>query len=84
MCVRILLCMCPHATMCVLILLASQVLKRLYVCPHTTSGHYICVLILLASQVLKRLYVCPHTTSGHYICVLILLASPGAEAAAAP
>jgi hypothetical protein len=54
---------CPHAAMCVLVLL--------YMCPHTaiyvSSYCYICVLILL--------YMCPHTTiyvlhvsSYYYIC----------------
>ena len=66
-CVRILLCMCPHATVCVLILL--------YMCPHS------CVLMLL--YVSSYCFMCPHTAmyvSSCYcmcphatVCVLILL-----------
>ncbi len=56
---------CPHTTICVLMLL--------YVCPRTTvyvsSYYYICVPI--------PLYMCPHTTiyvsSCYYMCVLELL-----------
>ena len=54
--------MCPHTTICVLILL--------YMCPHST----IFVLILLRMcphttiRVLILLYMCPHST----ICALIL------------
>ena len=66
-CVRILLHVCSHSTICVLILLCPHSTR----CPHTTtyvsSYYYKCVLILLG--VLILLYRCPHTT----ICVLILL-----------
>jgi hypothetical protein len=58
--------MCPHTTICVLILLY---LSSCYcMCPHTT----ICVLILLYVFVLILLYVCSHTTismfSYYYMC----------------
>ncbi len=49
-CVLILLYMCPHTTTCVRILL-------LYMCPHSTmcpQYYYVCVLIL---------YIRPHTTT---------------------
>jgi hypothetical protein len=64
--VRILLYLCPHATMCV----SPYIL--LYKCPHTT----ICVLQLLymcphtAIYVSPYYYMCPHT---NFTCVLILL-----------
>jgi hypothetical protein len=78
MCVLI-LHMCPHPTICVLILL--------YRCPHTTihvsSYCYVCVRILLymcphtAMCVRILLYMCPHTaicvSAYYYTCVLILL-----------
>ncbi len=60
-CVLILLCMCPHAT----------------ICPHTniyvSSYYYVCVLMLLSVliqiYVSSYYYMCHHAT----ICVLILL-----------
>ena len=73
MCVRILLCMCPHTTVYVSAYYCVCVLILLCMCPHTTvyvSAYYcVCVLILLC--------MCPHTTvyvSSYYcVCVLILL-----------
>ncbi len=63
--VRILLHLCPHATICV----PSYIL--LYVRPHTItylpSYYYMCVLILLL-YVSSYYYMCPHTA----LCVLIL------------
>jgi hypothetical protein len=72
MCVRILLYVCPHTTICVSAYYHICVRILLYVCPHTTicvSAHYhLCVRTLL--------YVCPHTTicvSAHYyMCVRTL------------
>jgi hypothetical protein len=72
MCVRILLYMCPHATI-------YAFHRLVYMCPHTTiyvsSYYYTCVLILL--------YMCPHTTihvsSYYYICVLIPAAAIAAK-----
>ncbi len=76
-CVLILLYMCPHATICVLLLLQ---LILLYICPHTTTyvcSPYcmlptVCVRIpLLNIRVCILLYMCPHTsisvTSYYYI-----------------
>ena len=71
-CVFILLCMGPHTTVCVLILLymlGMQVIQRIpatvYMCLHTTMyvSSYYCICVLI------RLCMCPHTT----LCVLILL-----------
>jgi hypothetical protein len=74
--------MCPHATICVLILLymcphnTTFVSSYDYMCPHATicvlilqyvSSYYICVLMLL--YMCPHITMCPHTT----ICVLILL-----------
>ncbi len=56
-CVLILLCMCPHTTMCVLILL------------YVSSYYYICVLYILIPLVQLYADVSPYV----YICVLILL-----------
>jgi hypothetical protein len=53
--------LCPHTTICVLILLSVS--SYYYMCPHTS----ICVLILLS--VSAYYYLCPHTS----ICVRILL-----------
>ncbi len=62
---------CPHTTMCVLILLHvfpyTPICVRILLCV-SSYYCYICVLILL--------YICPHTTiyvSSYYICVLVLL-----------
>ena len=72
-CVRILLYMCPHTTMCPHICVPAyskekqsddeKVSTLAYVCPHTT----VCVRILM----------CPHTTicvsPSYYVCVRILV-----------
>ena len=53
--------MCPHTTICVLILL--------FLCPHTAMSIYYVCLHTTIYLPLIILHMCPHTT----ICVLILL-----------
>ena len=81
LCALVLLYMCPHTTICVLILLYPIcVLILQYVSSYydVSSYYYICVLIL--PHVSSYYNMCPHTT----ICVLILLHMPGLWSAHTP